>query len=103
MNDNPPSTDGVDSPTGPTTVDVDTPITLSAVFEDGSVEVNSADKQAAVQVRPDHGEVRLEATETGERTFDAVLTGEPEAMATLADALYRAAATAAHDDVGDTQ
>ena len=75
---------------------------VSTIFEDGSVEVNLADRPVDVQVRPNHGQVRLEATETGERTFDAVIEGDPEAMATLADALYRAAATAAHDNGSDS-
>jgi hypothetical protein len=71
---------------------------LSLLFDDGSVRVNSPDKNATVQARPDHGQVRLEATETGDRTVDAVIEGSPEAMAGIADQIYQAAATAAHEN-----
>ena len=71
---------------------------LSILFDNGSVRVNSPDKTATVQARPDHGQVRLEATETGDRTVDAVIEGSPEAMAGIADQIYAAAATAAHEN-----
>lgn len=71
---------------------------LSLLFDDGSVRVNSPDKNATVQARPDHGQVRLEATETGDRIADAVIEGSPEAMAGIADQIYEAAATAAHEN-----
>jgi len=70
-------------------------LSLSILFADDYLEANVQDTTAVVQVRPNHGQVRLEAAETDERTVEAVIEGRPEAMAALADELYRTASTVA--------
>lgn len=70
---------------------------LSILVETPTTTVDT-DGEAAIRVRPDHGNVRIEAAEDGDRTAETVLSGSPVAMATLADELYAAAATAAHDN-----
>ena len=68
-----------------------------SVFVDTGHTTVDIDRKATVQVRPDHGDVRVEAAET-DHTVEAVLAGSPVAMAALADELYAAAATAAHEN-----
>ena len=76
----------------------DGPATLGlSMFVDTPTTTVDTGGEATIRVRPDHGDVRIEAAEDGDRTAEAVLAGSPVAMATLADELYAAAATAAHD------
>ena len=90
-------TDG-GTPTVTATSDTDTTATLGlSMFVDTPTTTVDTDGEATIRVRPDHGDVRIEAAEDGDRTAEAVLSGSPVAMASLADELYAAAATAAHD------
>lgn len=78
--------------------DTDATATLGlSMFVETPTTTVDTDGEATIRVRPDHGDVRIEAAEDGDRTAEAVLAGSPVAMATLADELYAAAATAAND------
>ena len=68
-----------------------------SIFVDAGHTTVDIDGEVTVRVRPDHGDVRVEAAET-DRTVEAALAGSPIAMAALADELYAAAATAAHEN-----
>jgi|AntRauTorckE6833_2_1112554.scaffolds.fasta_scaffold04709_8 hypothetical protein len=86
---------------GRSTMSSELELSLSILFADDYLEANVQDTTAVVQVRPNHGQVRLEAAETDERTVEAVIEGRPEAMAALADELYRTASTVASRTGGD--
>ena len=85
-------------PTVTTATDIDEEPTLGlSMFVETPTTTVDTDGEATIRVRPDHGDVRIEAAEV-DRTAEAVLSGSPVAMAALADELYAAAATAAHDN-----
>lgn len=89
-------TDG-GTPIATTTNDTDATATLGlSMFVETPTTTVDTDGEATIRVRPDHGDVRIEAAEA-DRTAEAVLSSSPVAMASLADELYAAAATAAQD------
>jgi hypothetical protein len=78
-----------------------TPTLSVSLLVDTATTTVDTDGEATIQVRPDHGDVRIEAAEDGDRTAEAVLSGSPVAMAALTDELYAAAAAVTDPSGGD--
>lgn len=86
----------------PTDSDTELQLALSMLFDDGTVEVTASDVEADINIKSNHGELRLVATENSdERTFDVVVEGSPEDMAQLG-AQIQAAAELAEQSGGES-
>jgi len=74
-------------------------LSLSLFVDDDDIEVDLAELDGKISVGVNHEQVRLSGSEpSSDRTAEATIEGSPGAMATLADRIYDAAATAAHNN-----
>lgn len=70
---------------------------LAVLIDTGDVEA-SIEGSAAISIRSDHGDIRLEAATDEERTLEAVLAGEPESMQAIAADIQAVVTTIEGDD-----